>query len=252
MLKINVVVHKNGAMDVDHDSNESSQQHIELWSHPYKVNVTWVSSLVKHNQMSIHFTCIFLSWSMWMKEWLWRYIICQMVTMSCTVSLTFLLSGEMHSSYRNDGGAATCRWWRWSGWQPFCACRAQTHWFLCLVIDGASLSAQTAEKSSWQAEARRVEGLHFVIMVIWELKLSRCLPSRAAGTWSQLPEISACATASTFVWPQTGPGECVYEVSKIYIFLKLFLLDKAFRIMRNKFSHVFPNFWLACTVLSNT
>ncbi len=181
MLKINVVVHKNGAMDVDHDSNESSQQQHELWSHPYKVNVTWVSSLVKHNQMSIHFTCIFLSWSMWMKEWLWRYIICQMVTMSCTVSLTFLLSGEMHSSYRNDGGAATCRWWRWSGWQPFCACRAQTHWFLCLVIDGASLSAQTAEKSSWQAEARRVEGLHFVIMVIWELKLRPLLAIE--GCW---------------------------------------------------------------------
>ncbi len=50
------------------------------------------------------------------------------------VSFTFLLSG----AYRNDGGAATCRWWRWSGWQPFCVYTAQTHWFLCLVIDRAS------------------------------------------------------------------------------------------------------------------
>ncbi len=51
------------------------------------------------------------------------------------VSFTFLLSG----AYRNDGGAATCRWWRWqTGWQPFCVYRAQTHWFLCLIIDRAS------------------------------------------------------------------------------------------------------------------
>lgn len=101
--------------------------------------------------------------------------------LSRTVSLTFLLSSEMRSSYRNDVRAATCRWWRWSGWQPFCACKAQTHWFLCLVIDGASLSAQMVEKSSWQAEARRVEGLHFVIMVIWELKLRPLLAIE--GCW---------------------------------------------------------------------
>ncbi len=30
MLKMNVVVHKNGTMDVDHDSKESSQQQNEL------------------------------------------------------------------------------------------------------------------------------------------------------------------------------------------------------------------------------
>lgn len=32
-----------------------------------------------------------------------------------------------------------------------------------------------------------------------------CFPLRDAGTWCQIPETSACATASTFVWSQTEP-----------------------------------------------
>lgn len=58
---------------------------------------------------------------------------------------------------------------------------SQIHWFLCPVINGASLCTQTVEKSSWQAEARRVLGLHFVIMVIWELKFSPLLAIE--GCW---------------------------------------------------------------------
>ncbi len=83
MLKINVAVHKNGAMDVDHDSKESSQQQHELWSHPYNVNITWVSSLVKHNQMSKSPFYVHISLLIDVYEWLWRCIICQTVTMSC-------------------------------------------------------------------------------------------------------------------------------------------------------------------------
>lgn len=58
---------------------------------------------------------------------------------------------------------------------------AHIHWFLCPVINGASLGTQTEEKSSWQAEARRVVGLHFVIIVIWELKLRPLLAIE--GCW---------------------------------------------------------------------
>lgn len=170
---------------MNHDSNESSQQQNELWSHPYKTSVTCFSeSVVWWNTIKCQSPLLLAYFSpdqcVW-KNGYKRHIIRQTITMSCTVSLMFLLSGEMHSSYRNDGRAATCRWWKWSGWQPFCACRAQTHWFVCLVIDGASLSTQTVEKSSWQEEARRVEGLHFVIIVIWELKLRPLLAIE--GCW---------------------------------------------------------------------
>lgn len=155
------------------------------------------------------------------------------------VSLMFLLCSEMRSSYRNNGGAATCRWWRWSRWQPFCAYTAQIHWFLCPAINRASLGTQTVEKSSWQAEARRVLGLHFVIMVIWELKLRPLLAIE--GWWylvSAPRNLCMChrlhfRLISDWTWTV-----CEWKKKKKRC------LDKIFMITRNKFSHVFPNIWL--------
>lgn len=58
-----------------------------LWSHPcpkFSVprcpeSVVWWNTI---RRQRVHFTCIFLSWSMCLKWWLWRYITCQTVTIS--------------------------------------------------------------------------------------------------------------------------------------------------------------------------
>lgn len=178
-----------------------------LWSHPCpKVSVPCCSeSVVWWNTIRpqrVRFTCIFLSWSMRLKWWLWRYI-------------------NMPNRHHKP----------WAAWFPLCSCCAVR----CAVPTGITAELQPADGGGGPDDSLSVRMQHRFIgfcVPLWTEHHSalrrwrnhlgrrkhdvcwgcissswwfgswswgRCLPLRADGIWYPLPEISACATVSTFV-----------------------------------------------------